>query len=258
MAVPRKQCVEEHYDDCGTCLAGLGADVVVLAADYMIEVVSESSDEENNMLSQPFMDNLATCLFQNTGIDQCTAANEDRYPVSSATAMTVHADTTETVQHASHVQRASDIFSLTQALYDMPPGIDMIELCGGKGRTSRVCVRRGLSTGGNFDIVTGVDLNDPKQQSRLDEYIDRARPLVAVLQPTCTAFGPQGRQNMSINYDGWERSFLRDSPHCAYCGEVALKQISDDRFYIREQPYPTTMDDLDPWPLDIGHTSHAR
>ena len=111
----------------------------------------------------------------------------------------------ETVQHASNIQRVSDIFSLTQALYDMPLCIDMIEFCGGKGRASRVCVRRGLSTGGNSDIVTGVDLNDPEQQSKLHEYIDRARPLVAVLQPTCTACGPQGRQNMSIMMDGNDR-----------------------------------------------------
>jgi hypothetical protein len=45
--VKKKQFkVEEHFDDCGQDLSGLGPDIEKLAADYLIEDASDISDED--------------------------------------------------------------------------------------------------------------------------------------------------------------------------------------------------------------------
>ena len=48
--------------------------------------------------------------------------------------------------------------------------------------------------------------------------------------------------------DTWNRHHQEDLPHIRYCGKVALKQMSLKRFFLREQPVGTWIDDIDPWP----------
>ena len=85
---------------------------------------------------------------------------------------------------------ASNITEISALLTAMSPGTDLVELCGGEARTSTMCVRRGLASGGNFDIVTNCDLNDPAFQKEVERFCDVHKPLVAVSAPTCRAFGP--------------------------------------------------------------------
>ena len=46
----------------------------------------------------------------------------------------------------------------------------------------------------------------------------------------------------------WNRHHQEDLPHIRYCGKVSLKQMSLKRFFLREQPVGTWIDDIDPWP----------
>ena len=59
---------------------------------------------------------------------------------------------------------AGNMEQFTTLLAEAGPGLDMCELCGGEARATTVAVRRRLKTGENFDLVTHVDLNDPKVQ----------------------------------------------------------------------------------------------
>ena len=47
---------------------------------------------------------------------------------------------------------------LMEVLLSRGVGDDIVEICGGEARVSQVCVRRSLSIGGNFDILTECDL----------------------------------------------------------------------------------------------------
>ena len=130
-----------------------------------------------------------------------------------------------------------------------------MELCGGAARVSQVCIRRKLHTGGNWDIITDCDLNDPKVQMECLKYIDMVKPLVIVMAPTCTPFGPWANLNYHLNYEAWHASYLLAAPHGRFCGHVALKQILEGRFFINEQPDPSWLYQEEPWPRVMQHPS---
>jgi hypothetical protein len=75
-------------------------------------------------------------------------------------------------------------------LAKLEPGTDLVELCGGEGRVSTIVIRRHLKAGANFDLITGWDLNDERQQNLVLKYLDECRPLVVIMGPTCKPFGP--------------------------------------------------------------------
>ena len=68
-------------------------------------------------------------------------------------------------------------------------GVDVLELCGGEAGVSRLAIRRRLNSGGNLDLVTGVDLSKLDRQKELSTYLSKFRPLVVVMAPPCTTFG---------------------------------------------------------------------
>ena len=48
--------------------------------------------------------------------------------------------------------------------------LDVVELCGGEGRTSQLALRKKWRTGQHFDLVTGCDLNEPAVQRDVVKY----------------------------------------------------------------------------------------
>ena len=110
-------------------------------------------------------------------------------------------------------------------------------------------IRRRLRTGKNFDIVSGCDLRDPREQHALLQYVEWYEPFMVIMAPMCTPFGPIGRFNRAINPEGWYRS-LEDAVPLAYvCGAVALAQIKAGRHFLCENPHPTDLHTVHPWPL---------
>ena len=74
----------------------------------------------------------------------------------------------------------------------------MVEICGGEARASHIAVRRHLHAGPNFDLVTMIDLTDPKHQHDTMTFIVNNDVFVAVMAPVCGPFGPLGRLNEHI------------------------------------------------------------
>ena len=80
----------------------------------------------------------------------------------------------------------TNIYSAVAELcYGHNQSVDLLELCGGEGRTSQVAFRRGLSSGGNVDLTTGCDLGDPQVQKAVKHYLETCNVLVVFLQPNC-------------------------------------------------------------------------
>ena len=112
----------------------------------------------------------------------------------------------------------------------------MLELCGGLGGISELAFKRGLSSGGNLDKRSYVDLGDRRVQDAVMHFIDTCFVNVVILQPNCRTTGLPSYFNSQVNYDTWYEHHEEDLPHIKFCGEVAVRQDDLQRFYLREQP----------------------
>jgi len=225
--VKKKQQIEDHHDDCGNDLTGLGPDISLLASDISIEYDDYNDDYDGCYLVQ----NLALWWLHGSYWEA------DLGPQHCATII------------------CSNFHITLQYLASKGIGIDIIELCGGAARTSTVCIRRNLQAGPNFDIICQCDLNDVDQQLAVLQYIRRYRPLVAVMAPTCTPFGPMASFNYQVNYDTWLKSYNDAVPHGRFCGKVALLMIEINRYFMNEQPDPSWLYHEYPWPRVLKHPS---
>jgi hypothetical protein len=227
----RVRTIEDHTDDCGNDLSGLsnvgsGVDVSSLLCECLpalLRDIEEDFDWDHSD-SEAFLDTSPLFLFTGAG-------------------------------NISATRSVLTLQSFLEVAATLPQGIDIVELCGGVGRTSSIAVRRKLRVGPNYDLVAGYDLNSPADQDMVKAFFRKHRPLVAVMAPTCAPYGPMSNVNFSSNYDGWYRSWQNASPHARFCGEVALIQLRHGRYFLREQPFPTYMDEEPPWPTVRSHPS---
>eukprot|EP00959_Pyramimonas_sp_CCMP1952_P121084 2531536-Pyramimonas_sp.AAC.1 len=98
----------------------------------------------------------------------------------------------------------------------------MLELCGGEGGIAELAFSRGLSSGGNLDKTTCVDLGDPSVQRGVDHYFAICYVRVAILQPSCRRTGPPSYYNYQANYNTWKQHHKEDLPHTTHCGKIAV------------------------------------
>ena len=127
--------VEEHYDDCGTNLAGLGN------SEFLFNIRQIPTDEE------PIVKGL--CEHWLKGSFWC----ESKFNSTS-----------------KEMNTLSEMFSYLDTI---PDGIDLVEICGGEGRTSILAIRRQLLVGENFDLVTHWDLNNQYDQDLVVMYLKK-------------------------------------------------------------------------------------
>jgi hypothetical protein len=229
---PKKkpQVIEAGNDDCGDDISGLGADVFLLGFDYMEEDIDSSDDDEQ--------------LFITIYRDEGTV--------------------TQPIPHSIN-DHTTNVYSAVASLcYGTNGYVDLIELCGGpEGRISQVAFNRGLTSGGNLDIVTGCDLGDPNVQKALFHYLDKCYVLVTVLQPNCRSTGKLSNFNAIHYHDTWDAHHKEDLPHIKLCGAVAEKQMELNRYWLREQPTGTWIDEIEPWSRvakhkDVIHVLHDQ
>lgn len=142
---------------------------------------------------------------------------------------------------------ATDLKEALHVLACIQSKVDIVEVCGGTARTSRIAIRKHLKVGCNFDLVTDCDLNDTQQQSLVRQYFRKHKPLVAVLTPRCSAFGAHSNQNYRIRPQGWERTYQESAPHARFCGELALLQDQEERYFVLEQPQGSWIYLEHPW-----------
>ena len=134
--------------------------------------------------------------------------------------------------------------------------VDILEICGGEeARISQVGFKRGLSSGGNIDLTTECDLNNPATRDAVLRYLTKCYVMVAILQPNCRTTGSFSHYNALMYHDTWHKHHLQDLPHLKFCATVALFQINAGRYFLREQPAGTSLDCIAPWNQVIARES---
>ena len=136
------------------------------------------------------------------------------------------------------VHSVKDMNEAATVLATVGPGIDICEFCGGEARTSAVAIRRHLSAGRNFDLVTHTDLGDPGEQRATMKYLNENEVQVLVMAPSCRTLGPPSNVNYQINHETWCEHYEEDAPHVRFCGDAALHQIKKKRHFLAENHIP--------------------
>ena len=218
----KRQNVEQHHDDCGQSLAGLEVPALSLAE----FVGDESEDDERHHALTATLHQFA--VFGGYG----------SYHPGKPEPMSYHV-------------KAKDLHEAMMVLGQMPavdPKLDIVELCGGEGLTTYLSHRRKLKTGANFELVTGVDLTQRDAQEMVLKYLHFTKPRVVVMAPICNPFGPLGGRNRVLHPETWEKSFMYASELAAFCGQIALNQLEEGRHFLCEQPFPSKLYEVAPWP----------
>ena len=131
--------MEDHYDDLGEDLSGLGKENQIFLTDLIFEDTEyEPVDEADNFI----------------------AGIITQFPLGNP----YYDNNTETI-------RTNDLKLSFQLLLQSGIGLDLCEICGGQARTSTVAIRRRLAVGKKFDLVTQRDLNDKSNRTMVEEYI---------------------------------------------------------------------------------------
>ena len=219
--------VQQHFDDCGDSLASL--EVNAQAPRHQSYLSACFSDEDEN-------DALTDCILslvapQANAIEAQPVGQERLSYVNAAEAVDL-----------------DEMLSLLSEESHVSWGPEIVELCGGLAGSSKACVRRRLRAGNNFDIVCGVDLLHQPSQEKVIQYLSEAKPLVVVMAPVCLPYGPLGTQNRTMYPEAWQRANARFAPLAQFCGQVAELQMQQQRYFLCEQPFPSTLYEIAPWP----------
>ena len=126
-------------------------------------------------------------------------------------------------------------------------GIDIAEVCGGVGRTTKIGIRRKLKCGPNFDLVCNCDLTVPADQESCLKYFKNHHVLVAILAPICGPFGPMSHLNWHLHPETMRKVYNYARPIAWVCGMVALSQLRKQLDFICEQPHPSSLYREAPW-----------
>ena len=141
--IPRKKhkVVEQHFDDCGENLEPIEKEVKV---SFFENYTSDESDvEELNGLGQTMS------LWNPSG------SSDDLPP-----------DLTGNSYLACDIDEMLDILEKNPGIA-WPWGVEIVEICGGKGITSYLVIKRKLRSGHNFELITGVDLSKTENHRRV-------------------------------------------------------------------------------------------
>ena len=219
----RKQVVEDHHDDCGEDLQSIVADLDAFVDDTWTScLLTEIGDDVLEDMDDPLCDNITLFMFW----------GEVPYK-HEANLLVVYPSNTE------------ELLALLAARGE---GIDVAEVCGGEARTTQLGVRRRLTTGQNFDLVTDFDLSNSKDCHYAYQYFVRNNVLVAVMAPVCGPYGPISTLTRHMYPDTWKRKLEEARPLARFTGEVALVQLRKHNHFLQEQPHPTTLYEEQPWP----------
>ena len=217
VVIKKRKIIEDHHDDCGESLDSLTGDID--EADFA------HSDSDSGTESDALCDGLHLhYLWGSAGPD------------------------------LSHLQLTYfDTWDQTFAvLRRAGPGIDIAEVCGGEGRTSSIAIRRRLRSGRNLDLVHGCDLTKPEVRQAGYNYFKNNRVLVAVMAPVCGPFGPLSHLNWHLHPETMRRQEAKYKPLAVFCGNVALIQHHKGLHWLQEQPHPSRLYSVPPWPKVLG------
>ena len=84
-------------------------------------------------------------------------------------------------------------------------------------------------------------------------YRTQSKVLVAIMATICGPYGPMGQVNEHLYPKAWRRSLEIAMPLAMFCGQVALRQLEDGRDFFNEQPHPSKLYLVEPWPTVRQH-----
>ena len=224
--------VEDHHDDCGEDLTSINPD---LDADlpHLVETSSDSSDDDIEYFHfyGPYTGEILYCLRQ-----------EDSFLQLSYTYF-------DDINHALAAFDASQ--HRTSRKKHRWGDADIAEICGGEARTTHLGLRRHMRCGPNFDIVTGFDLCNNSVAKQAFEFFVKYKVFVAVMAPECGPYGPMSNLNWHLYPETMRRKELAVRPLAHFCGKVAQLQLAKGLHFIQEQPHPSKLYGVLPWPTVI-------
>ena len=216
-----KKFIEDHHDDCGESLAS----IIPTEDSLFADCIDSSSDDEED------------CVFHNLQLDFMWGGDRPCLNKFENLRTVYLSDMQDALDlREAYVSRACDT------------NLDIAEICGGVARTTQVGMRLKLKTGVNFDLVTAFDLTTPRNNKACLLYFETYTILCVVMAPVCGPYGPianlcyhQAPQTMIIKEE-------EVRPLAILCGKVALIQMGKNLYFIQEQPHPSRLYNVDPWP----------
>ena len=103
--------------------------------------------------------------------------------------------------------------------------IDVGEVMGGEGRTTRVLIRSHSRGGKNCDCIIGVDLMLKQHERELYFYLHRKKPFVLVMAPQCTGIAGWGHLNKILDDQFRGRDVSISRHFCRICARCAKIQL---------------------------------
>ena len=226
----KKFVIEQHHDDCGESLAGLGIDEAYFCESDSDNVLSD--DEATSCITTPDVDFTYLSCWSLHGTEHNVFCHQPQH-----------------VFIMSSVEEICLLASRTGGTWRD----DIVEVCGGEHRITTVAVRKRMHTGSRWDLCTGTDLTDPREAMHLKRYLATHKPRIVILQPPCTPFGPWANFNKSQHYSSWKESYDACAPVARLCGECAELQLSNNCDWLVEQPMPSQLFQEHPWPRLAMH-----
>ena len=201
----KAKTVQQHFDDCGDSLASL--DMSPQQPQRVTYLSTCFSDEDDDDAYDDYV--VSLLMPQLNSLELHSLKGELSPFLFSAEAV----DVDEMICILSEEQFASW-------------GPEVFEVCGDTAESARVCARRRVAAGRNFDIVCSTNLRQGPAQEKILAYIADAKPFVVVMTPASAVHAQIAE----------------------FCGRIAALQQSHMRFFLCEHPFPSAVCEQQPWP----------
>ena len=118
-----------------------------------------------------------------------------------------------------------------------PPMADLLELYAGQAKPTKFAAEFGLRALQPVDLIYGVNLDDPRDQSRVLKAVRTFKPWLLVVGFPCTKYSLIN-QNCNYAHRLRELEVMReeDAPMRKFICDLLLEQHASGRFFILENP----------------------
>ena len=220
--VKRAKEIEIHHDDCGEDLSSL--EPFLFKMDHL-----EKLDSELELLQESYENEIF-------GFITCASFSDEPNKQASKF-LDMHS------------------FLTTVSAWPDYDCVDVVEMFGGNGTTSRILAKRYcLRTGQNFEATAGFDLTRQADVQSFWRYMQNTNPYVVIMAPPCGGFGPWARLNRLIYPEAYHRTHEIGMQLARLCAQVATFQVKHGRHYVVEQPQGSAMFQMTEWIQILKHS----
>ena len=129
--------------------------------------------------------------------------------------------------------------------------VDIMELFGGQGGTSKVAARIKLRTGPIVDLVFGFDLSKREEREKWIRCVATQKPKVTIMGPPCTHFGSLSNNNR--RHPIFKAGYAVSEKLVNFAADVALLQLESGRDFIAENPQASKLWHFPKWQRVINN-----